>query len=219
MVEWTYAHKLGHILLDHFHLDYGYLTSEFDCELLDAKAQIFAAEFLMQEDWMRRYTQLLLPSKAKNLGKLKELFKVSWDSLLNRLDNLKIQANAISLAILESNQNVQNKSRNNEFFDGLDDLYDEAGFAINDDRSYLISLEDVISGITDIGFRLDAKDLGFPWIAGAFAGHSALFQLITTLHLRCLNQLRVIGTSLLNLMPSKMKGMEFTTVMRKYSYG
>ena len=117
MVTWTYAHELGHIVLDHFHLGYGYLTSEFNCKILDTEADIFAAEFLMQEDWIREYAQLFPPSEAKNLGKLKKIFKVSWDSLLNRLDNLKIQSKNISKNILDPKSNKINESLYSEFID------------------------------------------------------------------------------------------------------
>jgi hypothetical protein len=63
-------------------------------------------------------------------------------NIIYRLDNLKIQAKAISLSILDFNQKVQTESLYNEFFNGIDAAYDESGYAVNDDISSLISTED-----------------------------------------------------------------------------
>ncbi|MCK9324464.1 MAG: ImmA/IrrE family metallo-endopeptidase [Bacteroidales bacterium] len=87
-LNWTLAHELGHIVLDHFvYYDLGYLTSEGE-KILDREANIFTAEILLPEKWIWRYCDL--PLTVQKIGRAKDLLEVSWEALINRIDDLGI---------------------------------------------------------------------------------------------------------------------------------
>ncbi|MGE5631588.1 MAG: ImmA/IrrE family metallo-endopeptidase [Caulobacteraceae bacterium] len=109
MSTWTYAHEAGHIILKHFINYKKYLSDEIGCAYIDKEANAFAAELLMPEEWVYKYIKQHPPSTAANIGKLYNLFNVSWESLLNRLDSLKIQRKKDSLLILSGSSSQENK--------------------------------------------------------------------------------------------------------------
>lgn len=90
-LRWTAAHELGHIYL---HLPPGSRRPKTRYEE-DREADRFARNFLMPEEWVRREVSILSPHGelliARDLGRLKEIFQVSWPALLRRLDELGIQ--------------------------------------------------------------------------------------------------------------------------------
>jgi Zn-dependent peptidase ImmA (M78 family) len=93
--NFTYAHEIGHIVLGHhkeFHIDN---LTEHENWLLNREANVFAANLLMPEEWVRSQIQkdyLALPE----IGQLKELFRVSWEAMINRLDELCIQSKVLT---------------------------------------------------------------------------------------------------------------------------
>lgn len=98
-VNWTYAHEIGHIKLRHLeNYDPDLLTDE-EHWVLDREANIFAAEFLMPKSWLVRYAKL--PLTIPDIGQLKDLFDVSWEAMINRLDELGIQSKLETRACFE----------------------------------------------------------------------------------------------------------------------
>lgn len=88
--RWTLAHELGHIVLGHFcdfPLDNLRQGEE---SVLDREADVFARELLMPAEWVTDYVQP--PCDAKALRRYKEMFGVSWEALILRLDELRIQS-------------------------------------------------------------------------------------------------------------------------------
>jgi Zn-dependent peptidase ImmA (M78 family) len=97
-LRFTYAHELAHIILKHFvEFDVLNLTPA-EIRILDREADIFASELLMPEEWMRQYANP--PCSARELGRLKGLFEVSWEALIRRLDELGIQPAYVSRVYL-----------------------------------------------------------------------------------------------------------------------
>lgn len=83
-----YAHELGHIVLGHFE-DYDVSNlNERQHLVLNREANIFATNLLMPEAWVQLY--LKPPITVKEIGRLKDMFDVSWEALINRLDELSI---------------------------------------------------------------------------------------------------------------------------------
>lgn len=84
------GHELGHIILGH--------NRRFNCSnltnrehyIVEREANVFATNLLMPEDWVRVYA--IPPLNTRTIYKLKTLFAVSWAAMINRLDELNIQA-------------------------------------------------------------------------------------------------------------------------------
>jgi hypothetical protein len=100
-ISWTYAHEIGHIKLRHLEV--------YDCNnlnaherwILDREANIFTSEFLMPKGLIKKYA--CPPICQSKLGELKNLFEVSWEALINRLDELGIQAKDEIIDLFENN--------------------------------------------------------------------------------------------------------------------
>lgn len=97
-VRFTCGHEIGHIALGHFtEFDLCSLTPR-EKHILDREADIFARELLMPEKWVREIAGP--PYPARQLGRLKGLFGVSWDALIRRLDELGLQSRLVSQTYL-----------------------------------------------------------------------------------------------------------------------
>lgn len=89
-MNWTYAHEVGHIRIKHLlHYDCNNLN-ERERWILDREADIFTAHFLMPKGWVKKYVTKPVTS-FNELAYLKGLFNVSYEALINRLDELGIQ--------------------------------------------------------------------------------------------------------------------------------
>ncbi|MFT9495819.1 ImmA/IrrE family metallo-endopeptidase, partial [Anaerosolibacter sp.] len=98
-VNFTAAHEIGHIILNHFiDFDYYNLTEQEEF-ILDKEADTFAGELLMPRN-------LILQSKIKDLQKFSEFFNVSKDAMEVRLKFLGLTHILDSYGIPESNDKV-----------------------------------------------------------------------------------------------------------------
>ena len=87
--RFTWAHELGHIVLGHLRdYDCNRLPAQF-LRVLDREADIFASELLMPRCWIDKFVPA--PCDARSMGKLKDMFGVSWEALIARLGELGIQ--------------------------------------------------------------------------------------------------------------------------------
>ena len=89
---WTHAHETAHIILKHHELYNVDALTDHEKWLLDREANIFAANYLMPEDWILDRidnSQILLISDIYNL---KIQFGVSWEAMINRLNELNVQS-------------------------------------------------------------------------------------------------------------------------------
>ncbi|KYH31892.1 ImmA/IrrE family metallo-endopeptidase [Neomoorella mulderi] len=90
--NWTYGHETAHIVLKHH--------EEFDVDnllpfehwILNREANIFTTEYLMPEDKFRQAVRF--PLTISEIARLKNIFKVSWQAVINRLDELHIYPKA-----------------------------------------------------------------------------------------------------------------------------
>jgi Zn-dependent peptidase ImmA (M78 family) len=88
--KFTLAHELGHIVIGH-HLCYKTdLLTDREYAILDREANAFAASLMMPEDWVKHYCTYSMTTG--NIGKMKQLFGVSWAAMIKRLDELGIQS-------------------------------------------------------------------------------------------------------------------------------
>ncbi len=121
--SWTYAHETAHIILKHHELyDVDALT-EHEKWLLDREANIFAANYLMSEGWILDRidnSQILIIADIYNL---KTQFGVSWEAMINRLDEL----------------NVQSKNFTHSMFNHRRKLVQQDGLIIEADKKHEIS--------------------------------------------------------------------------------
>ncbi|PEJ58169.1 hypothetical protein CN692_07750 [Bacillus sp. AFS002410] len=86
--NFTYAHELGHILLNHL-IDHNIdQLTEKQHYLLEKEANAFAAELLMPYEWIKTYATP--PLSRQKVNGLKKVFGVSRFALRNRLINTKI---------------------------------------------------------------------------------------------------------------------------------
>ncbi|MBE3586530.1 MAG: ImmA/IrrE family metallo-endopeptidase [Thermoanaerobacter sp.] len=86
--NFTYAHETAHIVLKHHEeFDIDYLT-DLEYKIIDREADIFATELLMPKEWV--LTVVHYPITVQEIGRLKDLFQVSWEAMINRLDDLGI---------------------------------------------------------------------------------------------------------------------------------
>ncbi|MBU2702692.1 Zn-dependent peptidase ImmA (M78 family) [Sporomusaceae bacterium BoRhaA] len=87
--NFPYAHELGHIVLNHFiDFDTNYLSDR-QLWLLNREADIFATNFLMPEPLICKYVNMPITS-VREIGQYKNGFGVSWEALINRLDELHL---------------------------------------------------------------------------------------------------------------------------------
>lgn len=85
-ITWTLCHELAHIVLGHFiGFDMDNLSDR-ENFILDREADIFVTEFLMPEEWVSTFCGH--PLTLSGLGKLVNTFNVSWEAMINRLDEL-----------------------------------------------------------------------------------------------------------------------------------
>ncbi|MCF8010717.1 MAG: ImmA/IrrE family metallo-endopeptidase [Clostridiales bacterium] len=94
--RWTLVHEFAHIHLGHFNYSvncaindnfYNNLKNK-ENYILEREADIFTAEFLMPKELVNC---LATNSQSlKQIGKLKNHFGVSWEAMINRLDELSI---------------------------------------------------------------------------------------------------------------------------------
>lgn len=88
--NFTYGHEAGHIVLKHHkEFDIGYLNDK-ENKILDREADIFSSELLMPKEWV--YNAVQRPITVREIGRLKDLFGVSWTAMINRLDELNISS-------------------------------------------------------------------------------------------------------------------------------
>ncbi|MGI9861351.1 ImmA/IrrE family metallo-endopeptidase [Moorella naiadis] len=97
-INWTYTHELAHIVLKHFQTYDCNSLNDQELSILDREANIFVREFLMPEKLVRMYA--IPPVSVPALGNLKEKFDVSWEAMINRLDELGIQNKAMTHKML-----------------------------------------------------------------------------------------------------------------------
>lgn len=88
-LNFTYAHELGHIILGHLNIDCFSSLGEDAYWRLDREANLFAANLLMPSNMI--LSQIKIPVTTKEVGRMKELFQVSWEAMNNRLNTLGIQ--------------------------------------------------------------------------------------------------------------------------------
>ncbi|WP_349407949.1 ImmA/IrrE family metallo-endopeptidase [Pseudalkalibacillus sp. SCS-8] len=104
-INWTYAHELGHILLDHVaYLNDSDLT-ENQRKIIEREAHVFARELLMPEEVLRE--NLIDPITVQQIGKLTECFNVSWTAIINRLDELGIKSREEILDMIENRNKTE----------------------------------------------------------------------------------------------------------------
>lgn len=91
MDTFTYAHELAHIYLKHHELyDIETLTDQ-EYWYLDREANIFASCLLIPEKILKHEIQKLSQKLSiRALARLKDLFNVSWQTLIFRLDELQL---------------------------------------------------------------------------------------------------------------------------------
>jgi Zn-dependent peptidase ImmA (M78 family) len=98
----TLAHELGHIMLQHHHeYDVDNLTDR-EYWTLDREADIFAACLLMPEKLLIK--EVRLPFQVGEIGRLKNVFGVSWEAMINRLDELGIASKAYTETMFEQHE-------------------------------------------------------------------------------------------------------------------
>ena len=93
--NFTYAHEIAHVVLRH-HKNYEIKNlSDHENWILDREANIFAVNLLMTEEWIRNRIDKL-PLSLADIGNLKNQFGVSWEAIINRLDELSIQPKSVT---------------------------------------------------------------------------------------------------------------------------
>ncbi|MBN6186360.1 ImmA/IrrE family metallo-endopeptidase [Aneurinibacillus sp. BA2021] len=86
--NWTLCHELGHIVLGHLtDYDVDNLTDE-EHKILEREADVFVRELLMPKSWIEKYYEH--PLTIPKLGRLKNIFDVSWTAIINRLHELNL---------------------------------------------------------------------------------------------------------------------------------
>ena len=85
--EWPYAHELGHIVMGHCDYDLKLFTKQ-QADILNREANMFAAELLMPERWMREEYEQSAIQCFRDLRKYVHGYGVSWYVMELRLDEL-----------------------------------------------------------------------------------------------------------------------------------
>lgn len=83
--NYTYAHELGRILLNHLSDLTTPKTSNYGLKVLEIEAHMFARNLTMPEHWIRDYVQ------SQSFIELCQIFNVPKEALEKRLRELKIQ--------------------------------------------------------------------------------------------------------------------------------
>lgn len=98
-VSWTICHEIAHIkLLHHEHFNGIQLTWEEE-RILDREADIFTREFLMPEEWIwERAIPYFID--RDDLIQLKNTFRVSWEALFIRLEELQFLERETARALI-----------------------------------------------------------------------------------------------------------------------
>jgi len=113
--NFTYAHEIAHIVLQHHQeFDVDNLTDH-ERWILDREADIFAANFLMPEDWVRKRIEGKCYISVPEIGLLKDIFAVSWEAMIYRLDELEIQSKMVAYRTFANRRIV--KKRNQKFLE------------------------------------------------------------------------------------------------------
>ena len=107
--NWTYAHEAGHIVLKHHESYEIKKLSERDNWILDREANIFAVNLLMAEEWILHQINRGQTLTASDIGKLKTAFQVSWEAIINRLDELNIQQKSVTHNIFNERRQALQK--------------------------------------------------------------------------------------------------------------
>lgn len=87
--NYTFAHELAHVVLDHLDIDEDDIT-DYHRRVLRREADSFAASFLMPEEWVHRACAHCAPHCIRSLGDLVRQFDVSWAAMEIRLHELGI---------------------------------------------------------------------------------------------------------------------------------
>lgn len=91
--RWSLCHEFAHIALGHYETyaldkvvgeNLVQRLSEREIYILEREADIFTAEFLMRKNWLREF--VVPPITWKQIGRLKDLFGVSWEAMIKRLE-------------------------------------------------------------------------------------------------------------------------------------
>jgi Zn-dependent peptidase ImmA (M78 family) len=101
-INWTYAHELGHIALDHAVYMNEIGLTEYQRKVIEREADVFARELLMPEEMLKE--KLKHPITLQQIGKLRQCFNVSWSAIINRLDELGIKSRDEIYELLEKNK-------------------------------------------------------------------------------------------------------------------
>lgn len=87
--NFAYGHELGHIVLGHFTDFDANNLSDRQLWFLNREADIFATNLLMPESLIYKYVELPFLS-VREIGQYKNLFGISWEAFINRLDELHL---------------------------------------------------------------------------------------------------------------------------------
>ncbi|MCL6558906.1 MAG: ImmA/IrrE family metallo-endopeptidase [Firmicutes bacterium] len=91
--RWSLCHEFAHITLGHYDTytvdkivdgNLVHSLSEREIYILEREADIFTAEFMMRKSWLKEFVKP--PVTWKQIGQLKDLFGVSWEAMINRLE-------------------------------------------------------------------------------------------------------------------------------------
>lgn len=88
-MSWTICHEIAHIELLHHEQFGGIKLTREEERILDREADIFTRELLMPEKWIRERTIPYFLDRD-DLIRLKRAFRVSWEALFIRLEELQI---------------------------------------------------------------------------------------------------------------------------------
>ncbi|MDN4072898.1 ImmA/IrrE family metallo-endopeptidase [Fictibacillus terranigra] len=89
-INWTYAHELGHIALNHAAYINDTELTDSQRKIIEREADVFARELLMPELMVKE--KIVHPITPRQIGRLTAEFNVSWTAIINRLDELEIKS-------------------------------------------------------------------------------------------------------------------------------
>lgn len=118
-INWTYAHELGHIALDHAAFINDPDLTDNQRKVIEREADVFARELLMPEKMLKE--KLEQPITLQQIGKLRQCFNVSWSAIINRLDELGLKSRDEINEMLESSKSK--KSVLNENMTSINSKY------------------------------------------------------------------------------------------------
>lgn len=105
--NFTYGHETSHIVLGHHkEFDVDYLT-DYEHWILNREADIFTTEYLMPKTLVRELAlQVARPLSISGLAYLKNTFLVSWEAMINRLDELQIASKDYCYSLFKRRQEI-----------------------------------------------------------------------------------------------------------------